>query len=37
VDAPGLIPCTEINSRLRSTLRQVVADAGESFDDTLIA
>ncbi len=37
VDAPDLIPCSEINSRLRSTLRQVVADAGESFDDTLIA
>jgi hypothetical protein len=33
VDAPGLIPCSEINSRLRSELRQVVADAGESFED----
>lgn len=33
LDAPDIVPCSEINSRLRSTLRQVVADAGESFED----
>lgn len=38
VDAPDLIPCSEINARLHATLRQVVADAGELFDDgTMIA
>lgn len=37
VDAPDLIPCSQINARLRAELGQVVADAGESFDDTLIA
>lgn len=33
LDAPELVPCSEINSRLRSQLRQVVAEAGESFED----
>jgi hypothetical protein len=37
VDAPEIIPCAQINARLRTTLGQVVADAGESFDDTMIA
>lgn len=38
VDAPELFPCSEINARLHATLRQVVADAGERFDDdTMIA
>lgn len=37
VDAPALFPCAQINARLRSELGQVVADAGESFDDTMIA
>lgn len=37
VDAPALFPCSQINARLRSELGQVVADAGESFDDTMIA
>lgn len=38
MEAPDLIPCAEINSRLRSTLRQVVAEAGESFEDgTMLA
>lgn len=37
VDAPALFPCAQINGRLRSELGQVVADAGESFDDTMIA
>ncbi|MFM8859396.1 MAG: hypothetical protein ACKOEW_04780 [Methylocystis sp.] len=38
VEAPDLIPCTEINSRLRSELQQVIADAGESSENgTMIA
>jgi hypothetical protein len=37
VDAPAIYPCSEINSRLRGSLGQVFADAGESFDDTMIA
>ncbi len=37
VDAPALIPCSEINARLRAELRQVIADAGESADDIMIA
>lgn len=37
MDAPELITCGQINARLRTTLGQVVADAGESFDDTMIA
>ncbi len=37
VDAPPLVSCEQINARLRSALGQVVADAGESFDDTMIA
>jgi hypothetical protein len=37
VDAPAMIPCSQINARLQSTLGQVVADAGESFDGIMIA
>lgn len=37
VEAPALFPCSQINARLRAELGQVVADAGESFDDTMIA
>jgi hypothetical protein len=37
VDAPALVSCAQVNSRLRAELGQVVADAGESFDETMIA
>jgi hypothetical protein len=37
VDAPDMIPCSQINARLRAELGQVVADAGENFDETMIA
>lgn len=37
VDAPPVVSCAQINARLRLQLGQVVADAGESFDDTMIA
>jgi hypothetical protein len=37
VDAPAIVPCSQINARLQSVLGQVVADAGESFDDIMIA
>jgi hypothetical protein len=37
LDAPALVPCSEINARLRAELGQAVADAGESFDETMIA
>jgi hypothetical protein len=37
VDAPDIIPCSQINARLQATLGQVVADAGESLDGIMIA
>jgi hypothetical protein len=37
VDAPAIIPCSQINARLRSTIGQVVADAGDNIDDIMTA
>jgi hypothetical protein len=37
VDAPDMIPCSQINARLQSTLGRVVADAGETFDGIMSA
>jgi hypothetical protein len=37
VDAPAIIPCSQINARLQSTIGQVVADAGDNIEGIMTA